>query len=112
LDFAYRTGDTDPFRALGKCAGCVSLADAIDKIYADGGTVTGGELRVADTRVDRHVAGSAAAVELFYSRTQRVVLDGKGGRFIDQAAKRLGFLLVLKRSTGGWQVERFPILEN
>jgi hypothetical protein len=110
LDYAYKTGDTKPFRAAGGCNGCVSLANSIDKVYAGGGEVTGGALTAIETRVDRHVAGSAAAVELYYSRTQRIVLDGKGGRFVDPAAKRLGFLLVLERLDQQWQVERFPVL--
>lgn len=111
LDYAYKTGDTKPFRALGRCSGCASLADSIDRIYAAGGKVTGGELEATNTRVDRHVARSAAAVELYYSRSQRVVLDGKGGRFVDPASKRLGFLLVLERLGQQWQVERFPVLD-
>lgn len=111
LDYAYKTGDTQPFRALGRCSGCVSLANSIDKLYADGGSVTGGMLSATETRVDRHAVGSAAAVELFYSRTQRIVVDGAGKRFVDPASQRLGFLLVLERSGPRWQVERFPVLD-
>jgi hypothetical protein len=88
------------------------LANSIDKTYADGGSVSGGDVKVLQTRVDRYVGAAAVAVELFYSRSQRVVLDGKDGRFVDPAASKLGFFLVLGRTAKGWQVERFPILEN
>ena len=112
LDYAYKTGNTQPFRALGRCAGCISLANSIQKVYTNGGSVSGGDLKALRTRVDRYVDGAAAAVELFYSRSQRVVLDGKGGRFVDPAASNLGFLVVLDRTAASWQIDRFPVLEK
>ena len=112
LDYAYKTGDTKPFRALGTCAGCTSLANSIDKLFRNGGTVTGGTLKVVVTRVDRHVRSKAAAVELFYSRTKRLVEDGEGREFVDPAASRLGFLVVLERKSRGWQVSQFPVIDR
>jgi hypothetical protein len=112
LDYAYKTGDTKPFRALGSCDGCKTLADSIDKLFRGGGNVSGGNLVVIETRLDRHVPRKAAAVELFYSRTRRVVDDGKGGHFVDPAAKRLGFFLVLARKTQGWLVTEFPVIDR
>jgi len=111
LDYGYATGDTAVFLAAGRCAGCVDLADGIEKIYAEGGSIQGGQLKVLDTRVDRHVIGKAAAVELYYSRAQRVVVDGKGQRFVDRAAPRLGLFVVLTRANGRWQVDRFPVID-
>jgi len=111
LDYAYQTGNTKPFRALGACRGCIALADGIDQVYKEGGRFEGGRLKIRSSSIDKYVTAAAALVALRYSRTPRKTIRGDGRVFASPGGNNFGFLVSLRRSTDGWAVAAFPTLK-
>jgi Family of unknown function (DUF6318) len=113
LDYAYQTGDTKPFRALGACKGCTALADSIDTIYGKGGHIEGGRIDVVSSQLVRFVAGKAALVRADYSQTDGTTVFPDGHKESVHKATSLAFLFTLKRAIPTWQVTAVqPIKES
>jgi hypothetical protein len=111
LDYAYQTGNTAQFRSLGRCKGCVSLADAIDQVYREGGRFEGGRLSVRASRTSAYSPKRSADVELGYSRTSRRTIRGDGHVFNSTGSDDLGFLVSLKWIASHWTVVAFPTIK-
>jgi len=106
LDYAYQTGNTKPFRALGACRGCIALADGIDKTYSSGGRIEGGKISFGNSEVANFVRASAALVDLTYSSDPRRVIDSMGGVKTSPPEKNVRLLLTLKRNHKTWAVTK------
>jgi hypothetical protein len=104
LDYAYKTGDTKPFLALGRCKSCQSLADGIDEFYSAGGRFEAGTFTVEDAQTSRYVRSSAAFVDLVYSRATGQAIPASGSPRTVAAERNVEFLLTLARSSQRWQV--------
>jgi hypothetical protein len=111
LDYAYQTGNTKPFRALGACKTCAALADGIEKLFGEGGHYESGRLHVVSASTDKHVGRTSALVSLYYSRETRKIIRGDGTIQIVHGSPRLGFLLTLTRGSG-WVVSRAQVIEE
>jgi Family of unknown function (DUF6318) len=101
-DYANRTGDTKLLRSLGNCTGCTSVAEGIERFYRNGGSVEGGQLRVTEADVTRHVAGQAALVTLTYSQAAGVLVNGDGTRQPSPAKVVNQVVMTLARRAGSW----------
>lgn len=110
LDYAYQTGNTTPFLALGECKGCRSLSDAIGQVYNEGGRFEGGRLTVGSAVISTFRAGHSSAVVLRYARTPRKTIRGDGQTFDSPGAANLGFLMSLERAGNDWTVVAFPTI--
>jgi hypothetical protein len=89
----------------------VSLADGIDKLFAEGGHYESGRLRSTATSTNRHIARTAALVSLYYSRETRKIVRGDGSVQIVEGVPRLGFLLALARGST-WTVSSAQVIEE
>lgn len=104
LDYAYKTGDTSPFLALGECKSCQSIATGIQQFYAADGHFEGGTFTAQSSQTARHVKSSAALVDLVYSRQTGRAIPGNGTPKTVPAEKDTELLLTLSRSTTGWRL--------
>lgn len=83
IDYAQATGDTAALRKLGapSCAACKGGADIIERVYREGGTITGGEHVVESAKVTgtRRVGdkGSIYYMAVRVSRSDQVVSGTK-----------------------------------
>lgn len=104
LDYAYKTGDTKPFLALGGCPSCLAIATGIDKFYGEGGKFEGGDFTASDVQTTRHVKSSAALVDLVYSRTAGRAVPASGSVRVTPAEKNTEFILTLERQGQRWEL--------
>jgi hypothetical protein len=104
LDYAYKTGDTVPFRELGGCKSCTALTAGIDDFYATGGRFEGGTFTADRVQTTKHVKGSAALVDLVYSRSAGKAVPAAGAPRVTPAESGTEFILTLERGPKAWQV--------
>lgn len=80
ITYAYRSGETTQFRALGgpECANCTALADVIDAYVADGGTFAGGRVTVGSVKVTDQDAAGRTIVALTYDQAEVVQTSADG----------------------------------
>lgn len=112
LDYAYKSGDTKPFRALGACPSCESLASGIEKYYSTGGRFEGGTFAADDVKTTRHVGGSAALVDLVYSRSAGQAIPSAGPARVVAAESGTEFLITLERASQRWRVSSVKTVER
>jgi hypothetical protein len=106
LDYAYKTGNTQPLRALGNCTACAALATGIENFYKGGGESEGGDFKTDSSHIVRHVVNSAALVNLIYSRSSRVISSSGGSPTTTPSESGVELLLTLKRAPDRWLITR------
>lgn len=112
VDYAQATGDTSALRKLGaaSCSACKGGADIVERVYRQGGSISGGDHTVDVAKVTGiRRAGDAASIYYMavqVSRTDQVV---KGSKKLDGSypggAQRLRYELF--NSDIGWQVSKW-----
>jgi hypothetical protein len=82
LNFAQRTGSTDKLRAMSdaSCTACFGYIDAIDEVYAAGGTVSGGQISHDPFRDLPPDYGAEWGGYAAGRSTAQAIVDGQGER--------------------------------
>jgi hypothetical protein len=101
---AQNEGDTSAYREFGpKCEPCSDFADQVDQIYADGGAVQLGSLRVLSVKS----AGGANQYELTRVLGRTRVLDAQGQEQQSIAGGREVLSVFLRQVGSEWRVKNF-----
>ncbi|WP_159083523.1 DUF6318 family protein [Nocardioides terrigena] len=112
VDYAQATGETEQLRSLSSksCAACEGGAEIIERVYKQGGAITGGdhEVEAAQVTGTRRVgdAGSLYYLSVRVSRTDQTVTGSKDldGEY-PAATQALRYELF--SSKVGWQVSKW-----
>ena len=112
LDYAYKTGDTEPLRSAGTCRGCVAQANAIARQYESGGRIQGGTVHISDSSAINHAAGSAALVRVDYRQDAGLLVSSDGTSKAQPAVPRASLLFTLGRRGGLWTVTAIQPLKS
>lgn len=105
LNFAYRTGNTEPLRKLSSpsCDTCVEFSRSAENIYRNG-SLQGGQYITSRYAVSAGNIKGAFLVSVLYKQTNAIVLDAAGRQKERLASTSGEVIFELARNHDGWSI--------
>lgn len=116
LNYAYQSGEVDPFLATASeaCRTCAALAGTVTAVYQRGNRISGGEITVKDiSAANIKQAGTTIVTALFgAAELQEVSADGAIIEIIEADGGDVSYLLDVYWQDSAWAVQSARLLAS